>query len=99
MDVLLRMDDYDKILAFYNREDRTEKTTLVWCNEYLVNLMQLLREDPNNIEAENCINFIMNLFFIKEPDDYHSKGKTRDKLSHRERKIFFKQIRNIYYDN
>jgi len=96
---MINMDEYDKILNFYNSKDRTEKSTVLWCNEHLVKLMQTLLKDPENSEAENCITFIMNLFFIEDPDHYHTKGKRIDNLNQKERRIFQKLIRNVYYNN
>jgi len=87
-----QMDDYDKILSFFGNTERTEMSSRIWCDKYLIKLMDELLGDSDDLRAENCIILILNLFLIEEPDHCHNKGKSGKELKQMERAILKKVL-------
>ena len=81
------MDIYDEILEFYESKNRTERETKEWCYRKIFELISHNTLITGHIEIENSLILILNLFFIKEPDLYHKKGKLSKNLNQNEKKL------------
>jgi len=88
-------DCFDEILKFYEETVQeeffeVEKEKWLYNSKYLINLMKHLDKESNNYErVKNCILFLMNLCFdLKDPDHYHSKGKSTEELTKTEKENY-----------
>ncbi|MGQ4875687.1 MAG: hypothetical protein ACP6IY_16600 [Promethearchaeia archaeon] len=86
------MDCLDKILEYYNIcENYNSEPTKIWLAGVINKLMIDLKKSRDYSKIKNCLILLINLFFgIENPDHLHSKGKSIDSLSKKDKKILKK---------
>ena len=87
----------DRILQFY--EDKSLVNTpqgRIWLSQVLIRLMKELDEGQSNfLEVRNCLILLLNLFTnIKAPDHYHTKGKSIEDLTEKEKRQLFSLLKS-----
>jgi len=55
-----------------------------WMNSYIIKLMKDPVLSRNNLQIQNCLILLVNLFFAKLPDRYHGLGKAISELTEAE---------------
>ena len=90
------MDCYDEILSFYNNKYRSNDSSVLWYNKYLVKLMKELTKSNNKLHVKNCLILLLNLFSRNVPDHYHNHGKLVKDLNKKEGKVFLELLKSEF---
>ena len=82
----------DRILEFYeNQKLINTPQGRIFLSQVIIRLMKELDEGHSNfLEVRNCLILLLNLFTnIEAPDHYHSKGKSVEELTEKEKRELF----------
>ncbi len=100
------MDCVANILDFYNRESKEREDDLpnfnkVWLSNLLIKIMKNFNKDKNNdLELQNCLILLVNLFSNNEsPDFYNKKGTDTQELINHDRTLFIDVLKTEFLNN
>jgi len=87
---------YDEILSFYNDKSRSDLSTEIWWQKYIIRLMNNLAEkqsNKNDLEVTNCLILLLNLFVVKDPI---LQGKSIEELTLDEKSKMLQELRSEF---
>ena len=100
------MDCVANILDFYNRESKDREDDLpnfnkVWLSNLLIKIMKNFNKDKNNdLELQNCLILLVNLFSNDEsPDFYNKKGINSQELANSDKSHFTDILKSEFLNN
>jgi len=100
------MDCVADILDFYDRkskniEDDPSNFNKVYLSKLLIKIMKNFNRDKNNdLELQNCLLLLVNLFSNNEsPDFYNKKGMDTHELINSDRSLYTEILKSEFLNN
>ncbi|MBY9010250.1 MAG: hypothetical protein KGD74_10335 [Candidatus Lokiarchaeota archaeon] len=100
------MDCIANILDFYNMKSKSMKDdqsnfNKVWLSNLLIKIMKNFNRDKNNdLELQNCLILLVNLFSDDDsPDFYNKKGIDTHELRNSEKSLFTETLKSEFLNN
>jgi len=100
------MDCVNNILDFYNNKSKKEEIDIshlnkVWLSNLLIKIMNNFNEGrTNDLELQNCLILLVNLFSNDEsPDYYNKKGKNIRELLDDEKSNYIDILKSEFLSN
>ncbi len=87
----------NRILEYYENQSLINTPQgRIWLSQTLIRLMNDLDAGHSNfLEVRNCLILLLNLFTnIEVPDHYHTKGKSVEELSEKDRTKLFTLLKS-----
>ena len=100
------MDCVANILDFYKRKSKDREDDLpnfnkVWLSNLLIKIMKNFNKDKNNdLELQNCLILLVNLFSNNDsPDFYNKKGTDAQELANSDKLQFTDILKSEFLNN
>ena len=100
------MDCVSNIIDFYNRkskgmEDDLSNFNKVWFSNLLIKIMENFNRDKiNDLELQNCLILLVNLFSNNDcPDFYNKKGIDTQELINSDKLLFKETLKSEFLNN